>query len=352
MSGIREDRGSRVHRRTVATLALLIGGVVAIVASTLVAVTLGPMDLTVGQAWGIVGQQLGLTGPADGISALQEATVWKLRMPRALLAALSGAALAICGAILQSLLRNQLADPFILGISSGASTGAVVVIVLGIGTAVGLTGGAFIGAIAAFALTLLLARFAGRTSDKIILAGVAATQLFSALTSLVVMLSANADTTRSVMYWLLGSLSSSSWKEVGYTAVILVLGMALAVGFSGHLDALAFGEDAASSLGVNVRLLRIILLGATALLTAVVVSASGAIGFVGLVVPHIARMLVGPLHRHFVPVSAIIGAVLLIWVDALARTIAEPQEIPVGVFTAIVGVPIFVMVLVRSGRRS
>lgn len=334
------------------TVALMVVGFVVLIFSILVAVTSGPVPLSPTDVWAVILHRLGITSSLpENITSLQEATVWSLRLPRALMAALAGAALAMCGAILQSLLRNPLADPYILGISSGASTGAVLVIVLGIGTAtIGLAGGAFFGAVFSFALVLLLAKLAGGTSDRIILAGVAATQLFSALTSLIVMVGADPNQTRSVMFWMLGSLSSSSWNEVAFTAVVVASGLIVCLLVSAHLDAMAFGEDAASSLGVSVVKLRWLLLLVTAVVTATVVASSGAIGFVGLVVPHIARLIVGPGHSRLLPVSMVLGAILLVWVDALARTIAQPQEIPVGVFTAVVGVPVFVAVLIRAGR--
>lgn len=334
------------------TVALMVVGFVVLIFSILVAVTFGPVPLSPTDVWAVILHRLGITSSLpENITSLQEATVWSLRLPRALMAALAGAALAMCGAILQSLLRNPLADPYILGISSGASTGAVLVIVLGIGTAtIGLAGGAFFGAVFSFALVLLLAKLAGGTSDRIILAGVAATQLFSALTSLIVMVGADPNQTRSVMFWMLGSLSSSSWDEVALTAVVVASGLIVCLLVSAHLDAMAFGEDAAAALGVSVVKLRWLLLLVTAVVTATVVASSGAIGFVGLVVPHIARLIVGPGHSRLLPVSMVLGAILLVWVDALARTIAQPQEIPVGVFTAVVGVPVFVAVLIRAGR--
>lgn len=326
-------------------------GTVALLVSILIAITFGPVSLTAFEVWTIFGHHLGMVRALpENISILQEMTVWNLRLPRALMAALVGAALAMCGVILQSLLRNPLADPYILGISSGASTGAVMVIVLGVGgTVIGMRAGAFIGAIFSFVLVLLLAKVAGGTSDRIILAGIAATQFFSAITSLVVMLGADPNTTRSVMFWMLGSFGSASWSEVWLTCVVVVVGMLMCLAVSAHLDAMAFGEDAATSLGINVAALRWLLLLVTAIVTATAVSTSGAIGFVGLVVPHIARMLVGPGHGRLLPVSMLIGAVMLVWVDSLARTIAAPQEIPVGVFTAVVGVPVFVAVLIRIG---
>jgi iron complex transport system permease protein len=325
---------------------LAAGGLVVLVLSVAVAITIGPADVAVGDVFAIVGQHLGL-GDA-GVSRIRDGIVWDLRLPRTLLAAVCGAGLALCGAILQSLLRNPLADPFVLGISSGASTGAVLVVVLGIGGGVvGLSGGAFLGAVAAFGAVLLLASGAGSTPDRVLLAGVAATQLFSALTSFVVTSSADAEQTRGVLFWLLGSLAGAGWDDVLLCGTVALLGLAVCLAVAPALDAFAFGEDAAASLGVPVGRIRLLLLVVTALVTATLVSAAGAIGFVGLVLPHAARAVVGPGHRRLLPTSALIGAIFLVWVDTVARTAFDPQELPVGVVTALVGVPAFAVILRR-----
>lgn len=274
-------------------------------------------------------------------------------MPRALLAAVAGAALAICGAVLQSLLRNGLADPYLLGISSGASAGAVVV-VLTASTAASfvMASGALVGALAAFSLVLLLAWAAGNGNHNIILAGVAITQLFSALTSFLIMFSADANTTRGVLFWMLGSLASSSWQTVALSAAIFAVSFVVLFCHSTALDAFTFGADSAASLGINVKRVRMVVIGVASLLAATIVSSSGAIGFVGLVLPHAARLMVGTGHRRVLPVSAALGAILLVWVDALGRTVAVPVEIPVGVITALVGVPLFIALLIKQGRGS
>jgi len=322
------------------------GGLLALVLSIAAAITIGPADLAVRDVAAIVGEHLGI-GHA-GVTRIQDGIVWELRLPRTLLAAVCGAGLAICGAILQSLLRNPLADPFVLGISSGASTGAVLVIVLGIGGgAVSLSTGAFLGAVLAFALVLLLASGAGGTGDRIVLAGVAGTQLFSALTSFIVTSSADAEQTRGVLFWLLGSLAGAEWSDVLVCALVTLVGIVACLLCAPALDAFAFGQDAAASLGVPVGAIRLLLLLVTALLTATLVASAGAIGFVGLVLPHAARLLVGPGHRLLLPTTALVGAIFLVWVDTLARTVLDPQELPVGVVTALVGVPAFALLLRR-----
>ncbi|ORI14363.1 iron ABC transporter permease [Rhodococcus erythropolis] len=334
---------------TTVTLLWVIG-VVTLAGSAALAITLGPAGLSVGEVASIVVGHLG--GTAADVTPIRDGIVWDLRLPRTLLAALCGAGLGLCGAIMQSLLRNPLADPFVLGISSGASTGAVLIVILGVGSGViGLSSGAFIGAVISFALVLLLAHAAGGTPDRVILAGVAATQLFSALTSFIVITSADPEQTRGVMFWLLGSLGGADWLDVALCAAVVAVGLVVCLTHSRALDAFAFGEDAASSLGVNVWRVRVTLLLATALMTAVIVSVAGAIGFVGLVLPHAARALVGPSHRRLLPASALIGSIFLVWVDAVARTAIAPQELPAGVVTALVGVPAFAVILWRRKAR-
>lgn len=331
----------------VASPVLLLGGAAVLVASVAVAITIGPADIRVGDVWSAVAARLGVGESA--LSVLRDGIVWNLRLPRTLLAAVCGAGLAVCGAIMQSLLRNPLADPFVLGVSSGASTGAVLVVVLGAGGGVlSLSAGAFLGAVGSFALVLALSHTLGGTTDRVVLSGVAVMQLFSALTSFIVLTSADAETTRGVLFWLLGSLSNAGWPEMVTCASVLVATLLVCGGYARSLDAFAFGEDAAATLGVPVARTRLVLLCVTALLTAVLVSSVGAIGFVGLVLPHAARALVGPNHATLLPVSALAGAVLLVWVDTVARTVLEPQEVPVGVVTALIGVPAFVLILYRS----
>ncbi|MGW0604374.1 FecCD family ABC transporter permease [Streptomyces sp. NPDC002640] len=325
------------------------GGLALLALSVAVAITIGPASVGVGDVWSVVASRLG--GGASDLTAIREGIVWDLRLPRTLLAAVCGAGLAVCGAVMQSLLRNPLADPFVLGVSSGASTGAVLVIVVGAGGGVlSLSGGAFLGAVGSFALVLLLSHTLGGTTDRVVLSGVAAMQLFSALTSFVVTTAADAETTRGVLFWLLGSLSGAGWTEVGLCAAVLALALVVCLGHARSLDAFAFGQDAAATLGVPVARTRLVLLSVTALLTAALVSSAGAIGFVGLVLPHAARALVGPGHARLLPVTALAGAVFLVWADTLARTVLDPQEVPVGVVTSLVGVPAFVLVLYRTRR--
>ncbi|PSJ29081.1 ABC transporter permease [Streptosporangium nondiastaticum] len=308
---------------------------------------------TSGSGWGglarVLGTHLGLD--VEPLPPLTDSLVWDLRLPRVLMAALVGASLAVCGTVLQAVTRNALADPYLLGVSSGASAGAVTVVVLGVGAgALGVTGGALAGALLSFGLFLLLLRRTGLDSDRIVLTGVVVGQLFTALTSLVLMAAADADTTRAVTHWLLGSMAPARWDTVAVCAIVTPLGLVAAWLCSNALDGLAFGTDTAASLGIGVRRTRMLLLVVTAALTAVAVATVGAIGFVGLIVPHGVRFLVGPLHRVLLPYAALAGAVFLVWTDALARIAFAPREVPVGVITALLGVPLFLLVLCKRGE--
>ncbi|KAB7832693.1 FecCD family ABC transporter permease [Streptomyces mobaraensis] len=337
------------ERSLPARAALLLLAVTALAGSLTAAVRIGTADVSWTDLARVLGARLGLDVRPP--PPLTDSLVWDLRLPRALMAALVGAALAVCGTVLQAVTRNALADPYLLGVSSGASTGAVTVIVLGVGAhALGTTGGALAGALLAFGLLLLLLRRTGPDSTRIVLTGVVVGQLFTALTSLVLMASADADTTRAVTHWLLGSMAPARWDTVLACATVTPPGLLLAWLGSNALDGLAFGADTAASLGIGVRRTRTLLLVVTAVLTAVAVATVGAIGFVGLIVPHAVRFLVGPAHRVLLPYAALAGAVFLVWTDTVARVAFAPREVPVGVITALLGVPLFLLVLRRRGE--
>jgi len=337
-------------RRARVPLSVALAGLaVLLVVSVVVAVTFGPADVTAAEAFASIAHHLGL--PVDAPDRLTDAIVWELRTPRTLTAAVVGAGLGLAGAVMQSLTRNPLADPYLLGLSSGASLGAVAVLVLGL--AVALPAAAFVGALAALALSLAIARAAGSlTPTRMVLAGLAVSQLCAAATSVVIFWTATGDSYREIVTWLLGSVAGADWGSVGLSAVALVVvGLAL-LASAPTLDAFAFGDTAAASLGVHVERTRWSLLAAVALLTGAMVAVSGAIGFVGLVLPHGVRLVLGAPHRRLLPAVALTGAVFLVWADTLARTVFDPRELPVGVVTALVGVPVFVVLLRRRGSWS
>ncbi|MFD1858922.1 iron ABC transporter permease [Aeromicrobium camelliae] len=350
MTGTTVARSARVGSRSVpvAVLALVL------VATMVVALAIGSVHLPLSTVLDVVVRRLGL---ADlPVEPVDDRIVWQLRMPRVLGAAAVGAGLAIVGVVLQSITRNDLADPYLLGISGGATVGAVSVLVLGFGgglaATTALTGGAFAGALASLAVVLVVA--AGRTGaltpSRTVLAGVAVGQVCAAYTSFVVIFSGEHDAARRVLSWTLGSVAGVRWGSAVFLVVVAIVAVIALWCVSSTLDAFAFGEVAASSLGVGVAAFRWIVLTGTALVVAALVSFSGAIGFVGLVVPHVARILLGPRHTILLPASALGGAILLVWADTVARSLVPGQELPVGVVTAAVGAPLFAYLLWRGAR--
>lgn len=341
--------GSRPGRRTVPGGVLVLLAVAALVASVVLAVTVGPAQIGPVDVWRSIGAHLGVgTAP---LTEIRDSIVWDLRLPRVLTAAAVGAGLAIAGAVMQSLTRNPLADPYLLGLSSGASLGAVGVIVLGLTVALPLA--AFAGALAALALALTLAGAMGTiTPTRTVLAGLAVSQAAAAATSFVIFWSADGDSYREILSWLMGSLGAATWDSVGIAVpAVLVVGGLLVLA-AGTLDAFAFGDTTAASLGIDVRRTRWLLLTGVALLTGALVAVSGAIGFVGLVLPHATRMLVGARHRLLLPLTGLVGATFLVWADTAARTLFEPRELPVGILTALVGAPVFAWILWRRRAAS
>ncbi|MFI7856608.1 MULTISPECIES: FecCD family ABC transporter permease [Pseudomonas] len=329
------------------TLALL-----ALLAAVLAGTVIGETHLQPSVVGQVLANHLWQAGyPVDPIDA---GIVWNYRLTRSLVAAACGAGLATCGVILQALLRNPLAEPYLLGLSAGASTGAVLVGLLGLGSAaLSMSGGAFLGALAAFALVLVLARAAGPDSNnaQVILAGIAGSQLFNALTALLITQSATAEQARGILFWLLGNLSGVRWPSVWLALPAALFGLVVCLWHRRALDAFTFGSDSAASLGIAVRRSQLLLISCAALVTAVMVSIVGAIGFVGLVIPHALRLLLGPGHGRLLPASALGGALFLIAADILSRTLIAGQVIPVGVVTALLGAPVFALILIsRRGR--
>jgi len=327
------------------------GLLVALVASATAGTALGAVAVPLGDVVRVVGHHVFLVPAEPTWSAPRDSIVWDVRLPRVVLAAVVGAGLAVAGAALQAMVRNLLADPYLLGVSAGASTGAASAILFGVTLGLGehvLSASAFTGAIAASALVYAVARSAGRvTSTRLLLAGVAVGYALQAVTSFLIFASDSAEGARSVMFWLLGSLALAAWGQpLAVATGVVLVAVAVLTLLGRRLDALAVGDETALALGVPPERLRTALLVVVALCVAVVVSAAGAVGFVGLVVPHLARRAVGAAHTRVIPVAALMGATLLIWADVAARVLLAPQEVPIGIVTAVVGAP-FLLILVR-----
>ncbi|MEU9029017.1 iron chelate uptake ABC transporter family permease subunit [Streptomyces sp. NPDC048383] len=338
------------RRRRTATTALFLLAVAGLLASVVAASLFGSADIRPLDVVSTILRHIGLgaIAPTPPLPGLLDALIWESRFPRVLLAAAVGMALAVSGAVLQAVTRNPLADPYLLGVSSGASTGAVAVLLLGIGGSVSLSTGAFVGGLVSFGLLLLLLG-GGRIASpsRVVLTGVLVSQFFAAITSVILMVGGDANSTRGFTYWLLGTLGGARWEGVTVTVVVILIGVIAVQFFAPALDAFTFGWDSAAALGINVTAARVWLMVLTSVITAAAVAASGAIGFIGLLIPHAVRVLAGPTHRTLLPLSAIVGAVFLIWVDVFARTAFSPHELPAGVITALLGAPAFALVLKR-----
>lgn len=329
----------------------------ALVASALVVLGVGAVHVPVHDVIRVVARRFRLINGSD-VTVLDDRIVWQLRAPRVIGSMAVGALLAMCGAVLQTLTGNYLADPYLLGISSGASVGAVLVIVVGMSSALGqsilMAVASFAGAVGALIIVLALAT--GRSGElptsRTILAGVAVGQLCAAGVSMMIMVFAESNAVRSVLSWTLGSFTGLRWGSTVTLSVVTVPALIAGMAVCHTLDAFAFGDVSAMSLGIPVNAVRWSIMVGTALLTALCVAFVGPIGFVGLIVPHIVRFWSGPRHVRLLPASALVGALLMLWSDTAARCLRPDTEIPVGVVTAVIGAPVLVILLRRQASRS
>lgn len=285
-----------------------------------------------------------------------ETIIWNIRLPRVVLAWFVGAGLSVCGVLMQALTKNALADPYVLGISSGASAGAVCAIITGCFHFAGGYGtmfGAICGAALAIVLSMAIATYKGTvTSTQLILAGIATSALFSGITNLIIYgYHTGSDKTKTAQYWMVGSLSGASWEKVKYVAAAFLITVCIILLFTRELDMLLLGGGTAENLGVNVTRIKMVVIIMAAVLTGIVVSVSGVIGFIGLVVPHIARRMVGSRHTIVLPFVIVLGGLFTVLADFLSRVIVAPEELPIGIIAALFGAPFF-LYLIRRGRRK
>ncbi|MFI6869653.1 FecCD family ABC transporter permease [Nocardia sp. NPDC050406] len=324
-----------------------------LLAAAMIAATgFGAETISPGAVVEVLRHRIGGLAPSDlGLDTI----VWQLRVPRTLLAAVVGAGLALAGAAMQTLVRNPLADPYLLGVSSGAGVGAAAVITSGFFAAAGLwalSAGALAGALTAAAAVFAIAvAQGGLTPLRLVLTGTVLGSMFAALSSYLIFRSTDPAAAQSVLFWLLGSLAGADWTRIALPATVVAICALTLMASTSWLDALSMGADTAASLGVPVRELRIGLFVLLAVLVGVLVAVSGGIGFVGLVVPHAARLLVGPRHRVLLPVCALCGALFLVLADAATRVLVRPTEIPVGVLTGLIGAPVFLLLMGRRRYR-
>ena len=328
----------------------VLAGALLLVLSISAGVSLGAVSIPMATVWGIVANKLSPGLVEAAWSAGRESIVWDVRFPRVILGALVGAGLAVTGAVLQPLTRNPLADPHLLGVSSGAAFGAILAL-LHTGLFLGpLTVPlmAFAGALTATAVVpAVAAATRSMQADRLVLSGVAVAFIFTALGNLLVFLG-DPRAANSVVFWMLGGLGLAQWDHLLVPAGVLLAALCYLLPQSRHLNALAMGDETAATLGINVPLLRVVLFLVTALMTGVMVAFSGAIGFVGLMVPHLVRMIFGSDNVVVLPLSALVGALVLIWADLAARLVMAPEDLPIGVVTGLVGGAAFIVIMRRA----
>lgn len=335
-------------------LATCLGGMLLCGLAITLAVSIGSAPIPFGTVWSIALHKLRPELVEPVWTAGRENIVWNLRFPRALLAAMVGAGLAIAGAVMQGVTRNPLADPHLLGVSAGAAFGANIAILL-VGNVLGLLTVplfAFGGALVATALVVAVAGFAQAAGPtRLILAGLAISFVIAACSNVVIML-ADPRAVNSVVFWMLGGFGFAQWSNLVFPGIALLVSGGVFLWNAERLNALAMGDETAAALGVSVRRLRLLLLVVSAFLTGVLVAFSGMIGFVGLMMPHIARLLIGGDNRRVLPLSAILGAIFLVLADIVARRLTAPNDMPIGVVTGLIGGVFFLILLHRQGRAA
>lgn len=343
-----------IHVGRVSLISIMVLLVFVLVGLATAAVMIGPVPIQPLTVWKIVAHKLPFIQDVVPVtwSKAQENIIWNIRLPRVVLGAIVGAGLAIVGTAMQALVRNSLAEPYILGVSSGASVGATLVILFGAFSIFGqyaLSLAAFLGALLSVILVFSLSQVGGRiVTIRLLLAGVAVSLVLSAVTSFIIISAPQQESIKAALFWLMGSLAGAKWDNIFIPGFITAVGLLYLWSQSRYLNLLLMGEEAAMTLGMNIEVFRKVLVVVTALLTGVLVAVSGAIGFIGLIIPHIVRLVVGADHRKVLPVSALLGASFLISADIFARVIAAPEEMPIGIVTALCGGPFFIWLLRRS----
>lgn len=324
-----------------------------LMALVVVAASVGPLDISLVHSLSALLEAVGLAD--SSASDTEQVVIERIRLPRIVLAMSVGAALGTAGATMQALFRNPLADPGIIGVSSGGALGAVIAISIGAQAASSLLLPAFAfgGALGATALVYGIASSGGRVSmATLILAGVAISALFGAVVSAIITFTTNSELQRAIIFWLAGGFDSTGWDDVRLALPPIGAGILVVLVYSRDLNLLSLGDDEASSLGVRTTLTRVTLMVGATLATGAAVAFSGTIAFVGLVVPHVLRLILGPDNRVLLPLSAIGGAVFMLAADTIARTVASPAELRVGIITAFVGAPFFILLLIKNRARA
>ena len=316
------------------------------------AVTIGSVDISIKEVYQVILYKLLNIGDSSiGTGAVAD-VVWLIRMPRIVLAIAVGVGLSVVGIVMQAIVKNPLADPYILGVSSGASLGATLAVVLGIGSSFGSNSLGIMGFIGAFGvsiLVLIISNIGERSNSiKLLLAGMALSSVCSSFSSFLVYISDDSQKLKTITFWLMGSLAGAKWNEIVIIMPIIILGVIFFMTQYRTLKLMLLGDEVSITLGTDLHKFRIIYLVITSLMIGLLVYVSGMIGFVGLIIPHIVRMIFGTDHKKIIPISALLGAIILIWADVLSRALIKGTEIPIGIVISIIGSPLFVWLMIKK----
>lgn len=333
--------------------AALIGLLLALIVSILAAVTFGNADISIGDAYSVISYEIfNINKFASFAEGAIHDVIWLIRLPRVILAVAIGMGLSVCGVVMQAVVKNSLADPYILGISSGASLGATVAIMLGIGSHLGdgFVGiMAFIGAMAATFAVLFISNIGGQaTTGKLILSGMAISSVCSAFSSFALYMANNRNATAEVTYWTMGSLAGANWNNVMLILPVMIIGTLIFWTQFRKLNLMLLGDETAITLGTDLHKVRMAYMIIAALMVGFAVYSAGMIGFIGLIIPHTVRMVFGTDHRRLIPLSALLGSVFLVWADVGSRIILDYSEIPIGILVSMIGAPAFIYLMVRN----
>ena len=316
------------------------------------AVTIGSVDISIKEVYQVILYKLLNIGDSSiGTGAVAD-VVWLIRMPRIVLAIAVGVGLSVVGIVMQAIVKNPLADPYILGVSSGASLGATLAVVLGIGSvfgsnSLGIMG--FIGAFGVSILVLIISNIGGRSNSiKLLLAGMALSSVCSSFSSFLVYISDDSQKLKTITFWLMGSLAGAKWNEIIIILPVIILGTIFFITQYRTLNLMLLGDEVSITLGTDLHKFRIIYLLITSLMIGLLVYVSGMIGFIGLIIPHIVRIIFGTDHKRIIPIAALLGAIILIWADVISRILIKGTEIPIGIVISIIGAPLFVWLMIKK----
>lgn len=336
----------------------ILGLILLLIVSVILSVSLGSLRIKPSVSYSIILNKLfglSLGDPSEVANLSTYNVIWLIRMPRVLLAIAVGAGLAICGTVMQATVQNPLAEPYILGISSGASLGATFSIMLGIGTfsifsISGISLWAFLGALGSSILVLALSSIGSKMSSaKLVLSGTVVSALCNSLSNFIISIASDAEGMQSVKFWTMGSLATAKWQNIGFVVLVVIICCLFFLTQGRTLNLMLMGDEASITLGLNLNFYRRFYMIITSLLTGILVANCGIIGFVGLIIPHISRSIVGSDHKKLVPTSILLGSIFLIWADVFARITIPNAELSIGIITGLVGAPFFVYILLRKG---